>query len=243
MIFGRSATLLPRLVLCLSLLASAKGLAQGAEELPPLVPSGESPEQPASGDEVIPREQEDDGAEAVRFAGRLLLQPPAGILAGAAGGIVGFFPVFGFSAVVCDVIRRGELDTDCVGVLTYAGTALSVALGAGLGVMGAGYLLDGRARLGAVLFGALAGSAVGGALARSRGTGLLDGETIILLWAGPVIGATLGYALSDVLFPDPSRRIRAVPPASEDEDEYALVLPVIGTTRTGGIIGGLAGRF
>jgi hypothetical protein len=243
MALERFVTLLPRLVLYLSLLVSGTGLAQGSEELPPLVRGGESPEQQAPSDEVIPREQDDDGEGAARRAGRFLLQPPAGLLAGAVGGAVGFLPALAYSAVFCDLIRDGTSATDCTYALAFSGTALSVSIGAGLGVMGVGHLLDGKARFGAVLGGAMLGSAVAGAIARQNGWALLDLETMGLLWIAPVIGATLAYAVSGAYYPDPTRRIRAVPPAPKDEDEYVQVLPMFGPTQTGGIIGGLAGRF
>jgi len=61
------------------------------------------------------------------------------------------------------------------------------------------------------------------------------------LLVGPAVGATLVYAFSDAFFPDPSRRI--APARKEEVDEYARVLPMVSTTRTGGVIAGLVGRF
>jgi hypothetical protein len=156
---------------------------------------------------------------------------------------VGVYPSFAFSAVICEVILDTE-GTTCLELLTYSGTALSVSIGAGLGVLGVGHLLGGRARFGATIAGALAGSALGLVIGLASGGDLID--TAPLLLVGPALGATLLYALSDASFPDPRR---PAAPARRDkdedeyEDEYALVLPMVSTTRTGGIIGGLVGRF
>jgi hypothetical protein len=234
--------LLPRFVLCLSLLTATAGFAQDSK-VPP-----SAPEESAPRDEIFPREQKEDTWDAARAAGRLLLQPPAGILAGALGGLVGIYPVFGLSFVFCDAIHDGSKATDCALLLTYAGTALSVSIGAGLGVLGVGHLLDGKARFDATIAGALAGSAVGAVIGLSSGLNVYEMAPLLLL--GPVLGATLLYALSETYFPDPKRLAapaRKDKDKDKDEDEYgdgyACVLPMVSTTRTGGIIGGLVGRF
>lgn len=252
MLLDRSATLLPRLVLCLSLLAATAGLAQDSTDAPPagtaqadapvqspLISAGESPEQAAPPDEDLPREQEGGVGGGLRFAGRLLLQPPAGILAGAVVGAVGIYPSFAYSLLSCEALFDGGKATDCVIIATYSGIALSVSIGVGIGVAAVGHLLDGRGRFGAALGGALGGSAVGAAI------GLLSSEDDLIkmssyLVVGPVVGAMLLYGLSDAFFPGPTR---PVAPARKGEDEYARVLPMVSTTRTGGIIGGLVGRF
>jgi hypothetical protein len=159
-------------------------------------------------------------------------------LGGVAGGIVGLFPSFALSVVFCEVVFDG-LDADCLESITYAGTALSVTIGAGLGVMAAGYLLDGKARTGATLGGAVISSAIGVTIGLFHGMDLLDMAPFLLV--GPAVGATLVYAFSDAFFPDPSRRI--APARKEEVDEYARVLPMVSTTRTGGVIAGLVGRF
>jgi MFS family permease len=127
----------------------------------------------------------------------------------------------------------------CFETLFTSGVGLATSIGAGLGVVAVGYLLDGRARVGATIAGALAGSVVGAAIALSTDKG--SDALPPFLWVGPVLGATLVYALSDAFFPDPTRII--APDEKEEEDEYARVLPMISTTRTGGIIGGIVGQF
>jgi hypothetical protein len=203
------------------------------------VPAGESPQQPIPPEEASPLDEQDDSEKTARVAGRTLLQAPAGILTGAVGGVAGFFPSLVLSIVVCEVILEST-GTKCLEVATYSGTAVGVSLGAGLGVMAVGYLFDGRARTGATLGGALMGSALGAAI------GLLSGMDIVymstLLLVGPAVGATFLYALSDAYFPDPTRRV-APARKEKEEDEYVRVLPIISTTRTGGLIAGLVGRF
>jgi hypothetical protein len=158
-------------------------------------------------------------------------------LTGAVGGFAGFFPSFGLSVIVCELVLD-KTGTKCLEVGTYAGTALSASIGTGLGVMAVGYLLDGRARTGATLGGALMGSALGLTIGLAAGMDFLELSPLLLV--GPAVGATLLYALSDAFFPDPTR---TVAPARKEVDEYARVMPMVSTTRTGGIIGGLVGRF
>lgn len=251
MLLERSATLLPRLVLCLSLLVATAGLAQDskvppppgttptdAPVSPPLMPAGESSEQPALPGEGWSDYEQDDTGDPARFAGRLLLQPPAGLLTGAVGGVVGIIPAYTLSILTCVVLLDGSKATDCAIAGTYAGTALSVSIGTGIGVFAVGRLLGGRGQSGAALGGALLGSALGTAIGLGSGVDIVYVSALLLV--GPAVGATLLYAISDGSFPDPTR---PVAPPSEEVDEYAWVLPMVSTTRTGGIIGGLIGRF
>jgi hypothetical protein len=160
-------------------------------------------------------------------------------LTGAVGAFAGFYPSLILSVIFCEVVID-KTSSKCYEVGTYSGTALSMAIGTGLGVMAVGYLLDGKARTGATLGGSLMGSAIGLTIGLSAGMDLLEMSPLLL--GGAVVGATFLYALSDAYFPDPTRRIA---PARKEkaEDEYARVLPMISTTRAGGIIGGLVGRF
>lgn len=150
---------------------------------------------------------------------------------------MGFFPSLAISIIACEAILDSP-GTECWEVATYSGTALSVSIGAGLGVMAVGYLLDGKARFGATLGGALGGSVLGLAIGLSSGRKLL--ETAPYLFVGPILGATFFYTLSDAFFPETTR---TVAPARKEADEYARVLPMVSTTRNGGIIGGLVSRF
>jgi hypothetical protein len=152
---------------------------------------------------------------------------------------VGIYPSFTLSLIFCEALLNEESATDCLIIATYSGTALGVSIGAGIGVAAVGHLLDGRGRFGAALGGALGGSAVGAAI------GLLSSEEDFIklssyLVVGPIVGAMVLYALSDAFFPGPAR---PVAPARQEVDEYAQVLPMVSTTRTGGVIAGLAGRF
>jgi len=172
-------------------------------------------------------------------AGRTLLQPPAGLLTGIAGGFVGAFPSFTLALIGCEAILDTS-GTECLEVATYSGTAVSASIGAGLGVMAVGYLFDGRARTGATLGGALLGSGLGATIALVSDMGIVEMSALLLV--GPALGATVFYALSDAYFPDPTRRV-APTRKEKEEDEYARVMPMVSTTRTGGIIGGIIGQF
>ncbi|KFE64844.1 hypothetical protein [Hyalangium minutum] len=232
-----------RFVLCLSLLAATAGFAQSAEP-PPLVPAEESTAQPAPRGEVFPREHREGTEYAVRFAGRLILQPPAGILAGSLVGLGGVFPAFIIGVMACESRPTNASRSSCLDTALYTGFGVGASLGAGLGVLGMGYLLKGEARTGAVMAGALAGSALATALlitSDRRDTK----DHLMLLVLAPTAGATLLYALSDAFFPELSRAVapgRGDTPQS-DEDEYVRVLPMLTPTLSGGIVGGLIGRF
>jgi hypothetical protein len=141
------------------------------------------------------------------------------------------------SIIVCELVLD-TTGTKCLEVATYSGAAVGASFGAGLGVMAVGYLLDGKARTSATLGGALMGSAMGATIGLLSGMDIV--ETSALLLVGPVVGATLLYTLSDAFFPETTRKVA---PARKEVDEYARVLPMVSTTRTGGIIGGLVGRF
>lgn len=211
-----------RLVLCLSLLAATSA-------------------QPAPRGEVFPREHREGTEYAVRFAGRLILQPPAGIVAGSLVGFAGLLPAFIIGVPVCESRPTSASRSSCLDTALYTGFGVGASLGAGLGVLGMGYLLKGEARTGAVMAGAVAGSALGAAFLLTYDRRDTKDHLMILVLA-PTAGATLLYALSDAFFPEPSR------PLSRDrkeqpEDEYVRVLPMLTPNRTGGIMGGLVGQF
>jgi hypothetical protein len=161
-----------------------------------------------------------------------------GLLAGAVGGFAGAIPGFIIGILACDgPPYRGP----CLDNYTLTGFGITSTLGAGLGVMGIGYVLGGEARTSAVMAGAAAGSAFGVALmVFSANSSLKDIAPYLVV--GPALGATLLYTLSDAFFPEPARAIaptRKVDP----EDEYVQVLPMLTPTRTGGVLAGLVGRF
>jgi len=229
-----------RLLLCLALLVTTTGFAQDAVP-PPLVPAEEPPAQPAPRGEVFPRERSWGTGEVVRFAGRLILQPPAGILAGGLVGLGGVFPAFIIGVMSCENRPDSKSRNSCLDTALYIGFGVGASLGAGLGVIGMGFLLGGEARSGVAMAGALAGSALGAALVLTSAD-RSAGNNLFLMVLSPSIGATLFYALSDAFFPEPSR----VPPRGRDDkpkDEHVRVLPLLTPTATGGLVGGLVGRF
>lgn len=229
-----------RLLLCLSLLVATAGFAQNAEPSPP-APAEETPSQPVPRGEVFPGERSWGAGEAVRFAGRLILQPPAGILAGTLVGVGGVFPAFVIGVLACETRPDHASRTSCLETALSTGFGVGASLGTGLGVIGVGYLLGGEARSGAVMAGALAGSALGAAFVLTSAD-RSDKDNLVLWVVSPAIGATLLYALSDAFFPEPSR---VIPRDRDDkpEDEYVRVLPLLTPTARGGIVGGLVGRF
>lgn len=226
---------LSQLLLCLILLASSPTFAQAAEPTPPpLAPAAESPGEPPPRGQVFPREaQQEEGSGAGLTVGRLVLQLPAGVLVGAVVGGVGFF--LAVVVLVGDWLFLDEaLFKDREGSVLLGGTALGAALGAGLGVGAVGALMKGRGELRAALLGAFLGGGL--ALGLARGLDASGNTVVIGGLVGSSIGAMVAYAISEALAPD-----RTITPA----DEYASlsVLPMLGSTRSGGVMAGLVGRF
>lgn len=230
---------IPRLaqpLLYLLLLASSTAFAQAAAEVtpPPLAPATESPAGPAPRGQVFPREeQKEERAGSSLSVGRLVLQLPAGVLVGAGLGAVGY--VLAVVVLVGDWLFLDEaLFKGHEGSVLIAGTALGAAMGAGLGVGAVGALMKGRGQLRAALLGAF----LGGGLALGLAWGLdASGRTAVI--GGLVcssLGATVAYAISEALAPERTGTIA---------DEYASlsVLPMLGSTRSGGVLAGLVGRF
>lgn len=242
----RLNTGLSPLLLCLVLLASSTTYAQAsgaapapapapAAEVtpPPLAPAAESPEEPPPRGQVFPREEQEEGARTSLGAGRLVLQLPAGILVGAVGGAVGY--VLAVVVIVADWLFLGEaLFKNREGTALMVGTALGAVMGAGLGVGAVGALMKGQGQLRAALVGAF----LGGGLALGIGWGLeaSDKNVVIGTLVCSSLGAAVAYAISDALAPD-----RTIPAAGERAS--LSVLPMLGPTRSGGVMAGLAGRF
>jgi hypothetical protein len=90
--------------------------------------------------------------------------------------------------------------------------------------------------------GALAGSALGVALVLTSADRSAE-NNLFLMVLSPAIGATLFYALSDAFFPEPSRVLPRDRDEKKPKDEYVRVLPLLTPTATGGVMGGLVGRF
>jgi hypothetical protein len=147
------------------------------------------------------------------------------------GGIVGLVPTALIALPFC-VDFDEEVRPSCA-VSFLTGASVSVSLGVATSVYFTNRFLGGRGEFLPTLIGALAGSAVGGSMGVST-----SNLTILFvgLAVGPIIGAALGYELSHALSVEPN--------GPGPQAHAALqVMPVLGATPKGGLLGGLAGRF
>lgn len=221
------------LLLVLSVLLPAQGLAQTP---PPLVPAP-APEEPyepgaeapesegAPRDELIPREWTPPESPGLRIS-RIMLELLGGTVLGIAGGFPGA------------ALAVGEAFCDGCGSEAgfLAGVSLSfvgLTVGSALGIKGLGSLLDGEGRF----LSTLAGTTLGGL--GGLGLGLIIAFAGSELWilpvlAGPILGGIIAYENSHANF----LQEHSAPSASGTS-----VIPVISVSPQGGIIGGLAGRF
>ncbi len=230
-------------MLCLALLASSLGFAQTPAESPPsssesplspppLVPAPEQTEPLPPPGESIPYPYR-PSVEEQDTSRRILLEA----LAGGGTGIVA-----GIAGALSGVLLVGNKCTDGSCIIPILGSmSLGVVLGTPLGVYGVGRAMDGHgtywAALGGTVLGSLAGLGLGAAFSSiGSGNAVL---TLISLIAGPVTGAILGYELSNASTPP-----TPLPPMGSDSSAPGFqCVPVLGVTPTGGILGGLAGRF
>ena len=226
---------LPRILLCLVLLAPLVGLAQGSGEAavsappesevlppPPLVPAPEASQAepaeeaaPAEG-ELFPHEYGSTRKPGKPFTvGRGVFEFVGGGVMGAGVGFVSlllgaavFSPICGNDAYACLIP-------------VFLTGAVGAVFGASLGVYGAGKLLGAEGRYWPSFLGTLAGAALGivGAVAAQNET-----ATALSLTVGPVLGAIVGYELSHAY-------------------GQRGVLPSVGVTLTGDVTVGLSGRF
>jgi hypothetical protein len=244
----------PRLALLLCLVLPLPGLAQGADSSevppssvtpPPLVPA--SPESPEPSDTPLasPEDSTEDSAEdAPRglllprelipqrphspTAPRLILEVFGGAL-GASLGVIpgGLLALSGFCLESCD---------DGAEVRAILGLAIGlagIAGGTAVGITGAASLVHGEGEYwptaGGAGIGTLAGVLTGIALASSA-----EEAALIPAVAGPIIGGMIGYELSHS--DAGKRRLRSSTSGTQ-------VLPVISLHPSGGVLGGLVGRF
>ena len=232
----RSALPLSHLVLALAVLAPLAGFAQAPEEgasAPPLVPATETPSPPVPRGEVFPREQADEDLHPLFLVPRLVLQPPAGFLLGGVSGVVSLIPLLLITTPWCHGnIIDGVPDGPCSSFF-QAGVSTIAAFGATVGVTAVGKLLYGRGRFWHTALGALVGTATGFLFALAYDMDNPFRTATVL--AGSALGATVAFAISDAYAPESKSPARAGTGVS--------ILPVVSATRTGGLIGGLVGRF
>ncbi|NMO23179.1 hypothetical protein HPC49_52815 [Pyxidicoccus fallax] len=108
---------------------------------------------------------------------------------------------------------------------------LGAGLGAGLGVYAAGSFMGGKGSFWATMTGAGLGAGTGYLLFRNSEYPIPLSSLVVLL---PLGGAIVGYEISSARGDDspPSQRAEA-----------PRLIPVAGSTRDGGLLGGLVGRF
>ncbi|WP_224240820.1 hypothetical protein [Hyalangium gracile] len=234
-----------RLVLCLTVLTSSLGFAQTPEESPsptspaplpppPLVPAPEKSEpaelEPPPPGESIPYTYRPSTQER-SSAKRLLFQTLAGAGTGALAGIAGVFTGFLLVGNDCS-------DAECA-IPVLGSMSLGILLGTPLGVYGVGRAMDGHGKYWASLAGTTLGSLAGITLAVVSASADSDGLVLLSLMLGPIVGAVLGYELSNTSEPPlPGPAVSA----SSSRAGFQC-LPVFSVTRSGGILGGFAGRF
>lgn len=241
------------LVLCLTLLVPGLGSAQSAEEWtpytppaeetvppPPLVPAEEplpAPPLPAAQaptetlpkGEIIPRQRLGPRGEEDRGSLRLVLTPWSGVIMGMAGVIVGIVPTAIVGAPLCAAVDDKRACSVAIG------TALSVsyAVGVTLGVSIVGRMTGGEGDGLMTFYAAVAGAAVGAGIgvATQSTAGLVLGLALV-----PVLFAATAYELSHHM------AMQSVGMELQARSRFG-VMPVVGVTPRGGLLGGLAGRF
>jgi hypothetical protein len=234
-----------RIVLCLVLLTAGASFAQVATDAPlagPLdaVPEQpepsevvpEQPESPAPIGEIIPHEYKpQESVPPDLVVPRLLLEVGGGIVGGVGVGLLTLLAVLPtLTADECDGWK-----STC-GVVTLLVGIPATAAGMALGVDMAGAKLGGRGDFGSAMLGLLGGA----------GAGVIFGVTghgtprwVLGLIGGPLLGAIVGYEISNIL-----AHTAQPPPGRAGHSSTGLKMtPVVGTTSHGGILGGLMGRF
>ncbi|HVG59234.1 MAG TPA: hypothetical protein VNA24_11810 [Hyalangium sp.] len=252
-----------RLVPCLTLLLPSLGFAQTPDEWTPYTPPAEEPAlppplvpappvprppppQPPPAQPPPPRAPEQEPSQEERIsqdlialraastqrAVRLVSLPFTGAITGMMGVILGSFPTAVIALPLCLGTDDFGSDPTCA-IAVGTGLSVSYSVGVTLGVTLVGNRLGGQGDGVLTFLSALAGSALGSGIGiASQSTGVL----ILGMVVGPLIGATVGYELSHTVAMQPAG------PELQDRSGFQ-VMPVIGATPGGGILGGFAGRF
>ncbi len=234
---------LPRLVtLLLCVLLPLSGLAQtpepeaappSSDSPPPLVPAPQEPEtdpaQPTSEaprDELIPRSPpESTGWEDWRPY-RIPLQILGGSAAIGAGMLL-TAGIVAFDSMDCDGPCNFPLLLIGLGV-----GAVGITVGPALAVWGIGEAMDDRGFFWPTLVGSALGTVSGVILQSKLSSSLTTEKVLAIIGFGPLLGTLVTYELT-----------RRGPLSSEPEASRIQVLPVVGISPGGGLVGGLVGRF
>lgn len=195
---------------------------------PPPAAAAQAPSQPAEPQgELFPyRPKPQYEAPPDLIVPRVLAEAFGGVLGGVGMGIVGLLA--GASALE---------NTDCSGgdgcaVLLILITVPAAFVGIPLGVQTAGQSLGGQGDFIPALGGTVLGTGAGLIFGlRSEGTGGMVAGLIV----GPILGSIVGYELSHAI---KQRRGYALSSQSGPR-----LLPMVGATPRGGLLGGLAGSF
>ncbi|WP_224249888.1 hypothetical protein [Hyalangium gracile] len=188
----------------------------------PTVPAGElipyhyKPEHEAPPDLVLPR---------------VLAEAFGGVLGGVGMGIVGLLA--GASALESVDCSDGE--TVCAATVLVV-TVPAILVGIPLGVQMAGENFGGQGRF----LPALAGTVLGAGLGLMYGlTSDGSGDLALGLIVGPVLGSILFYEISHAVVRNGGFPVGGVSSAKKGP----RVVPVVGATPRGGLLGGLSGTF
>ncbi|WP_224243174.1 hypothetical protein [Hyalangium gracile] len=177
---------------------------------------------------LSPQRTYDDDAWVV---GRVLLELLFGSVGGAAGAVGGF--VGGVGASNCPIsescISTG--DELILNSVTFA----SLTVGSVLGVYGAGVLFRSRGGFLPTLVGGVLGGGMGGLVLAT----LESDWSVLVIATAPLVGAIIGYEVSNAFAEsEAAPAVGTLRPATSLE-----VLPVVAATPSGGILGGVVGRF
>ncbi len=227
-----------RIVLCLALLTASVGFAQASSDAPPVNPGSDQvpavsepppPESAAPRGELIPYHYKPQSeAPPDLVVPRVLAEAFGGVLGGVGMGIVGL--LLGASAlenVNCSADHGGL----CAATVLLV-TVPAAFVGIPLGVQMAAQSLGGRGEFLPALAGTLVGTGAGLIYGfSSTGTGPMITGLIV----GPLLGAIVGYEISNALVQNG--------PLSASAHASPQVVPTVGATPGGGILGGLSGRF
>ncbi|MCE9672487.1 hypothetical protein LY474_32235 [Myxococcus stipitatus] len=164
-------------------------------------------------------------------AARLAIETAAGSMGSTGAGFLGLIPGV-LLADNCD----GLVDDSCAEAWLTGGAGM--AIGATLGVYFSGTIMKERGSFWSTLMGAIVGAG-SGVLTFAAFDDTNDGLAVLGLLALPPVGAVIGYELG--LEPHPSELATMVP--ATGAASTVRLIPSVGSTRHGGIMGGIVGSF